>query len=374
MAAAKCSDDDLIEFLKTNSQTVAARHFGLNQRSIQRRAKRIALRGHSPDHDMTHTVPDGFKVKGVSSLYDKDGVLSAQWVKSSADDERRYQMMVDACEALRDDLPQITIPVSRNHGADDLLNVYTITDFHLGMLSWGEETGEDYDTDIAEKLLIDWFSEAISKSPDAKSCVFAQLGDFMHWDGMDAVTPASKHLLDADTRFAKLVRVGIRVTAQVIEMLAAKYQSVYVLHAEGNHDPASSVWLRETFAFRYEHSKSITVEVRPDPYYCYEHGGVSLFWHHSHKHRIDGLDAVFVSKFREVFGRTKHSYAHTGHLHHRVLKETSLMIVEQHRTLAAPDAYASRGGWMSGRSSTVITYHKQFGEVARLTISPEMLK
>jgi len=49
------------------------------------------------------------------------------------------------------------------------------------------------------------------------------------------------------------------------------------------------------------------------------------------------------------------------------------MIVEQHRTLAANDAYASRGGWLSGRSASVITYSKKFGEVSRLTISPEML-
>ena len=101
----RIAEDDLLEYLKTHSQSQAAEHFGLNRRSMQRRIKRIALRGHSPDHDMTHTVPDGFKVKGVSSLYNRDGELTAQWVKSSADDERRYQMMVEACEAMADDLP-----------------------------------------------------------------------------------------------------------------------------------------------------------------------------------------------------------------------------------------------------------------------------
>ena len=50
------------------------------------------------------------------------------------------------------------------------------------------------------------------------------------------------------------------------------------------------------------------------------------------------------------------------------------MVVEQHRTLAAKDAYAARGGWFSGRSANVITYHKQYGEVSRQSISPEMLK
>jgi hypothetical protein len=63
-----------------------------------------------------------------------------------------------------------------------------------------------------------------------------------------------------------------------------------------------------------------------------------------------------------------------GHLHHVDIKETNLMIIEQHRTLAAPDAYASRGGWMSGRDAQVITYHKEYGQVGRIIISPDMVK
>jgi hypothetical protein len=82
---------------------------------------------------------------------------------------------------------------------------------------------------------------------------------------------------------------------------------------------------------------------------------------------------VLAGKFREVFGRTKHAYAHTGHLHSVEVRETSLMVIEQHRTLAAPDAYASRGGWLSGRDAQVITYSKQHGEVGRIKISAAMV-
>jgi hypothetical protein len=56
------------------------------------------------------------------------------------------------------------------------------------------------------------------------------------------------------------------------------------------------------------------------------------------------------------------------------VKENNLMIVEQHRTLAAPDAYSARGGYLSGRDAKVITYHRAYGEVSRLTINSEMLK
>ena len=121
----------------------------------------------------------------------------------------------------------------------------------------------------------------------------------------------------------------------------------------------------------YEDEPRITIDRSPDVYYCYEHGLTSVFAHHGHKAKFDNLDAVLTAKFREVFGRTKYSYVHVGHYHHNRLKESALMTVEQHRTLAAPDAYASRGGYISGRDAKVITYHKRFGEIGRISLSPE---
>lgn len=348
---------------------------GMARSSLQARFKRMALKGYSPEHDMTHTVPDGFKVKGVSTMYREDGSIAAQWVKSTADQERQRQMLEAAFAGMADELPRakrIAPPTACN---DDLLNVFCVTDYHLGMLAWHEETrGESWDMAIAEKLLMDWFARAIALSPKASGAVFAQLGDFLHFDGLDAVTPAHRNLLDADTRFQKLVRVAIRCLRRVIDMLLAKHQSVYVIMAEGNHDPASSIWLREWLAAVYEDEPRVTVDISPDPYYCVEHGLTSLFFHHGHLRKVAAIDDVFAAKFREVFGRTKYSYAHMGHLHHNEVKETSLMLVEQHRTLAAPDAYASRSGWMSGRDAKIITYSKRFGEVSRLTLSPNMVR
>src|SRR5690606_11896353 len=100
----------------------------------------------------------------------------------------------------------------------------------------------------------------------------------------------------------------------------------------------------------------------------------ALFFHHGHKRALKEIDTVFAAKFREVFGRTKYAYAHMGHKHHVEAKETNLMLLEQHQTLAAKDAYASRGGWMSDRSAQVITYHSQFGEVGRLRVSAAMFE
>ena len=183
-----------------------------------------------------------------------------------------------------------------------------------------------------------------------------------------------KNLLDSDTRFTKIVRVVIRTVRRIVDMLLLKHKRVHLIMAEGNHDLASSVWLREMFSAMYSRERRITVDTSPDPYYCIEHGKTALFFHHGHKKKPTAVDTVFAAKFRDVFGRTKFAYAHMGHMHSVWQKESNLMIVEQHRTLAASDAYASRGGWISGREASVITYHKDFGFAGRVAITPDMLK
>lgn len=381
-------DEKLLEFCKTDRQSAAvsavieagsinkaARSMGLEVRAFRRllaRVKKEAARnGYSPEHDMTHTVPEGYVVKGTSTLYHEEKGQVLQWVKTSRDAERQREMMLEAVQAACEEIKPEPCTLRASFGDNpDLMSLYVLTDYHLGMLSWGEETGADWDTDIAEDLLYRWFEHAVRLTPAGGPAVFAQLGDFLHWDGMEAVTPTSHHILDADTRFQRLVRVAVRALRRIIRLLLERHSSVRIIMAEGNHDMASSVWLREIMAALYEDEPRAEIERSPSPYYCVEHGKVSLFFHHGHKRKPGQIAEVFAAQFREVLGRTKHSYAHMGHMHHQDVKETPLMTVEQHCTLAAPDAYASRGGYASDRAARVITYHKDHGEVSRVRIPP----
>ncbi len=372
----KLAKQDLIQALRDGlTDMEIAEKFNASPITVGVRRRQLVRQGFSPEHDWNHQVPDGYAVKGVSTLYDKDGNVAAQWVKSDVDRERQLALVKQAIQEMSAEVEPLPAVLPPTHDTDDqLANLYVLTDFHLGMLSWGEESGEDYDLRIAEDLAKRWFAAALNSAPDARVGILGQLGDFLHWDGLDAVTPSSHHVLDADTRFQKLTRVAIRLIRAIIEAMLQKHLYVHVICAEGNHDMASSIWLREMLTILYENEPRITIDRNPDPYYCYSHGETVLFFHHGHKVRPGQVDSVFVAKYKREYGASLHAYAHLGHLHHAYLKESSLMVVEQHRTLAAKDAYASRGGWLSGRSAPVITYHKKYGEVARLTINPEMVK
>lgn len=320
------------------------------------------------------SIPDGFKVKGTSFLHDpKTGEKKLEWVKTTEDTHRKYELMQEAADALKEDIPREKPNRSTPIKNDNLLSCYVLTDYHLGMLSWGGETGDDWNTDLATQMLINWFSEAIKSAPNSGTAVLAQLGDFLHYDSLNAVTPASGHVLDADARYPQIVRAAIRSIRVIVQMLLEKHNAVHIIMAEGNHDEASSVWLRELFYEKYADEPRVTVDDTNNPYYAYEFGKTSLFFHHGHKRNVNNSSSVFAGMYREIFGRTEYSYAHLGHKHHVDVKEDNLMIVEQHPTLAAKDAYAVRGGWLSKRGASVITYHQNHGEVSRSTIRPEMI-
>ncbi|MBV1929015.1 MAG: winged helix-turn-helix domain-containing protein [Gammaproteobacteria bacterium] len=343
--------------------------------SIKTSTLKRAKMGLTDDMDVAPHVGPGYAIKGVSTLVGEDGKAKLRWVKTDLDKLAQEEAMAAVIAGMNEEIEPAK-PVERE-GIDvkpaELINLYTITDYHLGMLSWEEETGDNWNTSLAEDALVEWFNQAIQQSPESQKAVFAQLGDFMHWDGFDAVTPSSGHLLDADTRFQRLVRVSIRVIRRVIEMLLKKHDEVIVIMAEGNHDMSSSIWLRELFSTLYDNEPRVRIDINPDPYYCVEHGDCSLFFHHGHLKNFKAISEVFASKYREIFGRTKHSFAHMGHFHHGKMEENNLMVVEQHRTLSGKDAYATRGGYMAGRDAKVITYHEKYGEVSRVTINYYMI-
>lgn len=335
--------------------------------------KKAAIFGYSPKHDMTKTVPEPFIVRGVSTYYDKDGKPRGQWVKSRIDDEAKKAAIEASLAALIEDTPRLPPLAGPAQSIASLCNVYTLTDCHVGMRAWDKEAGADWDLQIAEKTLVGAFGHMVATSPAAETGVVAQLGDWLHYDSLTPLTPTSGHVLDADSRYSKVVQASVRILRTVIDMALVRHRRVVVLMAEGNHDPAGAVWLRHMFKLLYEREPRISVIDSELPYYVHRHGKTLLAWHHGHLKKPDQLPLLFAAQFPREWGETTRRYAHTGHLHHVSEKEHSGMTVIQHPTIAARDAYAARGGWIADRQVTSITYHAEFGQVGRATVVPEML-
>ena len=358
------------------SQAAAAEEMGITRNAVKDHLAAVKnkarLRGYSPEHDWQHPVPDGHKVKGVSTFYDEQGVAIRQWVKSQTDEKRQFEILVERIEAAQEGLPAFR-PVAAPKSTDsDLLTLLTITDFHLGMYAYEAETGDDWDMRIARDVFLNSINDMIKAAPKAGTGMLCQLGDFLHWDGILNVTPQSGHILDADTRYGKLVEMAMSVMTEAVRMMLRKFEKVIVISAEGNHDISGSIWLRKHIKHLFANEPRVEVIDNDFPYYAYLHGETMLAFHHGHKVKLGQLHKLFASepRFREMWGSATTTYIHTGHYHHERVVEDGGAIAEMHPTLSGRDAYAARGGWVSRRGAKVITYHKVEGETGRITVRP----
>jgi hypothetical protein len=369
----------LESLLETGSKRETARQLGLQPQHVRRVLRgaetEAAKRGYSPQHNITHPLPEHLMLTGTSTLVDHaTGDIRMQWYKSGVDRHQMREMVVAAANAIASTLPKEKPIAAPNLVLDDFLSCYVVTDFHMGALAWGVETGDDWDTQIAEETIYNWAVQAMQLTPKSRRAVFAQLGDFLHYDSLESITPTAKNILESDSRFPKIVEATVRALRRVIRLMLSHHEEVIVLMAEGNHDIASSVWLRELFTVLYEDEPRVTVDKSPLPYYAVEHGKTSVFFSHGHLRKPKQIAEVFAAQFRSMMGRTEFSYGHMGHMHHTQVHETPLMIIEQHQTLTGRDSYAARHGFFSQRSAQVITYSKHHGEISRIRIPFSMLK
>jgi hypothetical protein len=367
-------------YKETGSYAKAANILGKDRSNLRRDIKALqrnaAKRGYSPDHQMTHPVPEGFVAKGISTYYNQAGEVTGQWVKSASDRERQVEILIERLEQGSSNFTPF-LPTEINHETDEnLLSLLTITDFHLGMYSWADETGDDWDVAIAKDVFLNSINDMIAACPNSKVGILNQLGDFLHFDSLAAVTPASGHLLDADTRYGKLVDLSMEVMTEAVKILLNRFERVIVVQAEGNHDMAGSVWLRKHIKHMFVDEPRVEVMDVEFPYYAMLWGEIMLAFHHGHKKKMGQLQKLFSSepRYRAIWGAAKHTYIHTGHMHHERVAEDAGAIVEQHPTLSGRDAYAARGGWISQRGAKVITYHKTDGETHRFTVRPRINK
>lgn len=375
MTMLKATDEQIIEALKTMTVAQAAAHFGMHVRRMWTRKAKIAAKGWSPEHDMTHVVPDGFKVKGVSSYYDKEGKLRGQWVKSSEDQQRQYELMLAACEAMTQDLPKVDPVRGPDSTLGSLMAVYPIGDAHIGMRAWGEETqGDSWDMTEAVRVQCGAMAALVGLAPPARQAVIINLGDWFHADNMEGMTSRSGHIMDLDGRYAKMISVGMKVMRQCIASALQKHATVRVINVVGNHDDTGALWMSVALAHTYENEPRVIIDRAPSALHYIEHGKVLIGTHHGHTCKSERLPGVMAADQAEAWGRTKYRYWYLGHVHHQSVKEYAGVTVESFNTLTAKDAYASFGGYRAQQNMKCIVMHSEYGEVARHTVSPDMLK
>lgn len=374
--------DDLLFGLETHE---IASKYGVSTSAVRKRKRKLIKQGFSLEHDWVKEVPDGYQIKGVSTLY-KCGVNEKgmpirvptnQWVKSQVDRDRQVELIKEACQTYIEKLPKYPAIECKNKDIeDDLMLVLPIGDLHVGMMSWKDETGNNWSIEHVKMAVFHVFKMLIEQAPNIAKILIINLGDFGHRDGKYAITPNSGNHLDVDSRYPKMAQTCVQLQRYIIELARKKAPLVEIVNVGGNHDQCLAIMLGECMANVYENEPRVIVNTSPAPVKYCEWGKVMIATTHGDTIKMDDLAGISANDQSEMWGRTKFRYGMTGHIHssNKLSKELTGMEVESFRTLAPGDSYAAWYGWRSGQDSHGIIFHREFGARGRNIIPIIMIK
>ncbi len=361
-----------------STQRKAAAALGISPNAFEKRIagarRRAARAGYSPDHDMTHPVAPGFHTKGVSTLYGADGQVKAQWVKANANAEDKTEQLLEAVMSIAEPFRGKSTPVKAPRGLDrDILTLYPMGDPHLGLYAWEQETGNSFDIEIAETNLVAAVDKLVMLAPPSERALVVNLGDFFHSDTSDNRTSRSGNALDVDTRWAKVLSVGIRTMRRVIDRAKMKHKIVRVFNQVGNHDDHTAIVLSLCLAQFYENDPRVEIDTSPCAFHYERFGKVLIGITHGDGLKAADLPGIMATDRAADWGATMHRYWYTGHVHHDTLKEFRGCTVETFRTLAARDAWHHRAGYRAGRDMKLDVLHREHGKTMRHIVGIDQL-
>lgn len=314
----------------------------------------------------TFPAPDGMFVRSTSTLVDgQTGATKLQWVKADIIKEQQVNSLIAAVKAAFSAEPKVARIKAPKICESDLLTIYPQGDPHIGLYAWAAETGTDFDLDIAERNLVEAMQRLVDASPASEQALIVNVGDFFHGDTSANRTLRSGHALDIDTRWAKVLRIGVRAQKACIDAALEKHKSVRVVNEIGNHDEHTSQMLTLALSMFYENNPRVVFDMSPAKFHYHRFGKNLIGITHGDMTKPDALGGVMATDQPEDWGATKFRYWLTGHVHNRRVFELPGCLVESFRTLAGKDSWTAASGYRAGRDAQSIVLHREFGERER---------
>lgn len=360
---------------KHGSIRAAARALGIDAKSLRNR-----LQAAEKYIDADEGIRDALAQTGISTGSARSGwrrvkdpeTGSFNSVYWSLPKDEADQAIASWAEMFREalvDAPRSLPSPAPLNVAGDMLTRYIVADVHFGMQSWALETGEDYDLKIAANRFAEASGALLQSAPATERALILNTGDTLHNNDQKNMTPASGHILDVDSRFAKIAYNAVKALVAQIEAAKAKHAHVDVVMLAGNHDPDATSLMAVALMMRFEGDPRVTVHFHPRKLWCWQFGRVLLSAHHGDKTKPERLVMQVADDYAQIWGATHWRYLDTGHIHHDHGRDIGGCYWQAHRTIAGRDAAAAGFGYTSRKTMKAITVHQERGEILRNTAS-----
>lgn len=263
----------------------------------------------------------------------------------------------------------------RKRKSSDLWQVLVIADPHFGRYAWNKTAGDDYDLDIAQRVVSTATEELLDVGDEyaPEKRLVLLLGDAFHYD-TPAGTTTSGTPLERDGRIQKMIAVGCDTLLGVVER-SAETAPTDVVMVPGNHD-TTLTWAFQRIAierFRNDGRVSVSRDYTARQYASW--GRNLLGFAHGNKAK-SSLPQLMTLERPVEWSRSVCREWHTGHLHHSAAKGQKVVgqdgivtihgvVVRTAPTVCGSDDYHYEGGWVGApKQMETFLYVKEGGLAA----------
>lgn len=339
--------------------------------AIRVKRKAATQHGFAPEAGLNHPVAEGFQLSGYSH-FTKTIHGEPIWLKTKRAEYDYWEGIRAAIENIKPVDPDIL--AAPEEPQSDIVPWLQIGDAHIGMLACEAETGANFDVSIGKAEICAAAAALIDEAPECERMVINDLGDGTHYETFRAMTEASGHAVDFDTRYWKMVDAYLEISEFICERALRKAQTVDLIYNQGNHSRSNDSWMAAHMRSLHRNNPRVNVLRNESPFIAYRMGKTLVVVHHGDKAKPEKFRDVVLSDFAIDWGETEFRYLDGGHVHHSQRKELAGCVFESWNNLAPRDKYAHDGGWRSKQMMTLVLRSRKYGERGRKVMPIELVR
>lgn len=241
-------------------------------------------------------------------------------------------------------------------------------DIHINKLCSAFETGEDYNSQIAVQRVKDGVSSIIQKSKgfNIDKIILIVGNDVLNSDNTKNTTTKGTSQ-DTHLKWFDAFIMAKQLYIDIIEKLVT-IADLEIVYNVSNHDEMSGFFLMDSLYSWYNSHKNIMFNRSPSHRKYTTYGNNLIGTTHGDGAKQNNLPLLMCHEASEHWHNCKHRYWFTHHVHHKTSKDIMSVQIESLRSPSPADSWHHKSGYQhSPLAIEGFIFHKQFGQVARLT-------
>ena len=264
-------------------------------------------------------------------------------------------------------LPKTVRRVNTDQLKEEYLLVIDPADIHVGKLAQAFETGEEYNSNIAVQRTLEGVRGILEKSKGfpIDKILFIAGNDILHIDSPKRTTTSGTPQ-DTDGSWYSNFLLAKQLYIDILSILMG-VADVHVSFNPSNHDWTHGFFLLDVVKTYFSKVENITFDsdLKHRKYFTYHNNLIGST--HGDGCKPADLGPLMADE-AEDWGKCKHRYFYTHHVHHKTAKDYIGLTVESLRSPSGTDGWHHRNGYTGvPKAIEGFIHHKTQGQVARLT-------